>query len=183
MIVKGRDIRSRELGLPGQCSASVAYVSDQFLKTDNDKKDTEVDPTHGTHELGTATHSGLTSNPVWKTMRESEESRRLKQILSLGISDDMAGAMKPVCTDTNMSHLTANSAIDKNSSDTNVHAGNLLFGTSNKMKENDDPIPWKNGNYFTFPILQPIQQVSKNFSSKSGSSTAVSSEKVEAIRQ
>jgi len=71
VIVKGRDIRSREFGLPGQCSALVAYVSDQFLKTDNDKKDREVDPTHGTHELGTATHSGLTCNPVWKTMRES----------------------------------------------------------------------------------------------------------------
>jgi len=93
----------------------------------------------------------------------------------------MAGAMKSVCTDTNMSHLTANAAIDKNSSDTNVHAGNLLFGTNNKMKENDNPIPWKNGNYFTFPILQPIQQVSKNFSSKSGSSTAVPSEKVDGI--
>ena len=81
-VVKGRNLRSYELGLPGAAYVSVSWDPLRFASETDKKKLSEYDPTaKDNHELGSTLAAGITSNPEWNSIVESSESERLKQLL------------------------------------------------------------------------------------------------------
>jgi len=80
--LRGRNIRSRDLGLPGSfgCCISydpVRYASDK-MKTSLAKLDESCSYTH---DIASTVSPGITSNPVWSQVRDSSELVRLKHLL------------------------------------------------------------------------------------------------------
>jgi len=81
-VVRGRNLRSYELGLPGAAYASVSWDALRFASEADRKKLSEHDPTaKAIHDLGSTVAAGITSNPEWNIIVESSESERLKQLL------------------------------------------------------------------------------------------------------
>jgi len=79
-VERGRNIRSRELGLPGSLNASVTWIPDRTLsqaEKDRLKQYDSLTP----FNIGTATNSGVTSNPIWRGIMLSDEALRLKQLI------------------------------------------------------------------------------------------------------
>uniref|UniRef100_A0A6U6GSS3 C2 domain-containing protein n=1 Tax=Odontella aurita TaxID=265563 RepID=A0A6U6GSS3_9STRA len=81
-VLSGKNLYSRELGLPGSLFASVIWDPIKFADEKTRKSIVKSDQlTRGYHLVGMTTSGGLTANPVWAEMIESDETRRLKQLL------------------------------------------------------------------------------------------------------
>ena len=80
-VSKGRNIRSRDLGLAGNVGCRVFWDPLRFANETQKKKILAIDKSATTlHEVGT-TESKYTTNPEWEILKESDECRRLKQVL------------------------------------------------------------------------------------------------------
>mmetsp|Transcript_21844 Transcript_21844/g.47472 ORF Transcript_21844/g.47472 Transcript_21844/m.47472 type:complete len:2018 (+) Transcript_21844:77-6130(+) len=80
--LQGKNLRSRELGLPGSFYASIMY--DPLRYADEKMKSSliNIDSSSGCiHEVGATVSSGITSNPIWSHVQESPELMRLKHLL------------------------------------------------------------------------------------------------------
>lgn len=80
-VTQGKHIRSRETGLAGNVGCRVYWDP---LRLANDKKKEKLlaidKSTDTTHEIG-FTDSNFTVHPKWSKIQESDEARRLKQVL------------------------------------------------------------------------------------------------------
>lgn len=81
-VTCGRNLYSKELGLPGSLFASVLFDPVKFADEKTKKSIVKTDQlTRGYHEIGTTATGGLTANPVFSHIFESDETKRLKQLL------------------------------------------------------------------------------------------------------
>uniref|UniRef100_A0A7R9ZHB4 C2 domain-containing protein n=1 Tax=Pseudictyota dubia TaxID=2749911 RepID=A0A7R9ZHB4_9STRA len=81
-VLGGKNLYSRELGIPGSLFACVLWDPVKFVDEKTRKSIIKTDQlTRGYHEIGTTSSGGLTANPVWTEMNESDETKRLKQLL------------------------------------------------------------------------------------------------------
>lgn len=107
--LQGKNLRSRELGLPGSFYAAIMYDP---LRYANDKMKaslTKIDSSSGcTHEVGSTISPGITSHPVWTQMQESTELMRLKHLLP----DDRIWGQKEEM-DTSLSYPILQPIIDR----------------------------------------------------------------------
>jgi hypothetical protein len=137
MVSQGRNIRSKELGLPGRYKASVTWRPNQIM-TANEKEQREQIGALAPLFLGTTTTSSVTVNPVWQRIRENDEILKLKSLLY----DTKAQI-----------------------SDENIHSQSQPHphhfkdeGSHDEYSENSlssDPFDEKKA--FTAPILQPVK--------------------------
>ena len=82
-VLRGKNLVN-ELGLPGSLHASVIWVPLKLADEKTIKNASRKDPTaRGYHQIGTTSKSGITSNPVWDEMVESEECKRLRQLIPM----------------------------------------------------------------------------------------------------
>ena len=80
--LRGRNLRSRELGLPGSFYASVFYDPVRYANENMKSSLTKCDASNSCiHEIGATVSPGITANPIWTNMRESTELMRLKHLL------------------------------------------------------------------------------------------------------
>jgi len=84
-IVKGRNIRSPELGLPGNVGCTIRWDPTRLSKNEKKKKRTiEIDGSAcAMHEVG-STNYVYAMNPTWDQMIESDETKRLKLLMPTG---------------------------------------------------------------------------------------------------
>ena len=81
-VMRGKNLRSYELGLPGAAYASVFWDALHFVPEADRERFVEIDPSaRGSHEIGSTVASGITSHPEWTAVVESAESERLKQLI------------------------------------------------------------------------------------------------------
>ena len=81
-VIRGKNLRSYELGLPGAAYASVFWDALHFAPETEREMMAEIDPAaKGSHEVGSTVAAGITSHPEWKAVVESAESERLKQLI------------------------------------------------------------------------------------------------------
>uniref|UniRef100_A0A7S4W2P0 C2 domain-containing protein n=1 Tax=Ditylum brightwellii TaxID=49249 RepID=A0A7S4W2P0_9STRA len=83
-VLQGKNLRSRELGIPGTPFASVLWDPTRFASERVRKKMIQHDSTAGSaHEIGVVKSSGvgLTANPRWDKIEESSELRRMRQLM------------------------------------------------------------------------------------------------------
>ena len=81
-VIRGKNLRSYELGLPGAAYASVFWDALHFAPETEREMMAEIDPAaKGSHEVGSTVAAGITSHPEWKAVVESAESDRLKQLI------------------------------------------------------------------------------------------------------
>ena len=101
-VVRGKNLRSYELGLPGAAYASVFWDALHFVPEPERERIAEIDPSaKGSHEIGSTVAAGITSNPEWTTVVESAESERLKQLIpadedAIGEAADVDGATESI---------------------------------------------------------------------------------------
>lgn len=79
IIERGKNIRSRELGLPGSLNASVTWSPYHFLPP------REISPLSNYEAtapflVGSTTSSGVTSSPIWRGILLTDEAFRLRQL-------------------------------------------------------------------------------------------------------
>lgn len=80
--LQGKNLRSRELGLPGSFYASIMYDPLRYADEKTKASITKLDSLSGcTHEVGVTVSPGITSNPVWSHVQESPQLMRLKHLL------------------------------------------------------------------------------------------------------
>lgn len=80
-VSKGRNIRSRDLGLAGNAGCRVYWDPLRCANAKQKEKILAIDKSANTlHEVG-YTESKFTTNPTWENFRQSEECQRLKQVL------------------------------------------------------------------------------------------------------
>lgn len=81
-VHQGKNIRSRDLGLPGSAGSRIYW--DPLRYCENEKKKAlliSVDSSlAATHEIGLSNFH-FSANPIWDKMNESEETKRLQQLL------------------------------------------------------------------------------------------------------
>ena len=95
-VVRGKNLRSYELGLPGAAYASAFWDALHFVPEAERERIADIDPTaKGSHEIGSTVAAGITSNPEWTAVVESAESERLKQLIPA--NEDAVG--EPAGTD------------------------------------------------------------------------------------
>jgi hypothetical protein len=81
MISRGKHIRSRDLGLAGNVCTRVYWDPLRYSNDKQKEKILAIDKSAATtHDIG-LTDSKFTTSPKWDKFHESEESRRLKQVL------------------------------------------------------------------------------------------------------
>lgn len=91
-IIKGRNIRSHELGLAGNVGCRVYWDPTRYSSSKQKEKIIALDKSAATHHDIGSTGSKFTTNPTWDKFNESDESRRLKQVLPHhGIFFEMEG--------------------------------------------------------------------------------------------
>lgn len=81
--LRGRNLRSRELGLPGSFYVSLAFDPLRYCTNEKKKKYiSKFDASSGcTHQIGNTVSPGITSSPIWTDVRPSAELNRLKHLL------------------------------------------------------------------------------------------------------
>ena len=80
--LRGKNLRSKELGLPGSFYASVMYDPLRYADEKLKSSQTKVDSSSGcTHEVGATISPGITSSPIWRNVQDSPELMRLKHLL------------------------------------------------------------------------------------------------------
>jgi hypothetical protein len=81
MILGGRNIRSPELGLSGSVSCRVSIDLAMFCDEKEREKLLRVEGAAGArHNIG-STESLFSTSPKWKLLEESDESKRIKQLI------------------------------------------------------------------------------------------------------
>lgn len=80
-VSKGKNIRSRETGLAGNVGCRVYWDPVRYSSEKQKENIKSIDKsTSSVHDIG-STVSKFTTNPTWNQFNESDESRRLKQVL------------------------------------------------------------------------------------------------------
>jgi hypothetical protein len=81
-VHQGKNIRSRDLGLPGSAGCRIYWDPLRYCKNEKTKKSLiSVDSSlAATHEIGLSNFQ-YSANPIWYEMNESEETKRLQQLL------------------------------------------------------------------------------------------------------
>jgi hypothetical protein len=80
--LQGKNLRSRELGLPGSFYASIMYDPLRYADDKSKSSQIKVDLSSGCiHQIGATISPGITSNPTWKLVQDSPELLRLKHLL------------------------------------------------------------------------------------------------------
>lgn len=80
--LRGKNLRSRDLGLPGSFYASICY--DPLRYADEKVKSSliKIDSSSGcSHQVGATISPGITSCPIWNELQDSPELMRLKHLL------------------------------------------------------------------------------------------------------
>ena len=80
IIERGKNIRSRELGLPGSLNASVTWIPFKNL-SQRDKDRLQKYEATSPFYVGTTTNSGVTTNPFWRGVIQSDEVLKLQQLI------------------------------------------------------------------------------------------------------
>eukprot|EP00804_Cyclotella_cryptica_P009305 CCRYP_008976-RA/>CCRYP_008976-RA protein AED:0.07 eAED:0.07 QI:1632/1/1/1/1/0.75/4/1949/1546 len=80
--LRGRNLRSRDLGLPGSFYVSISFDPLRYASDKEKKSFSRLDAASScTHHVGTTISPGITSSPIWSRIRESAELSRLKHLL------------------------------------------------------------------------------------------------------
>lgn len=80
--LRGRNLRSRDLGLPGSFYLSISYDPLRYANEKDKKFLSKLDATSScTHHVGTTISPGITSSPIWSHIRQSAVLCRLKHLL------------------------------------------------------------------------------------------------------
>ena len=80
--LRGRHLRSRDLGLPGSFYVSISYDPLRYANEKKRKAMSKLDAASAcTHQIGATVSPGITSSPVWTEIRKSVELRRLNHLL------------------------------------------------------------------------------------------------------
>lgn len=161
-VKKGRNLRSLELGIPGSVLVGVIYDPARFSHHHNKKIEIEQKKKNGEDticnsllllesmpiEFGQTLVSGITSNPVWKNMKETNEAMKLKRLLS------------PLAS----SLFSSSSCISQNGSDNTVSTSSTWIdfypssatSPNNNTVKNPPSLEWNKNHMIEFPLLQPI---------------------------
>lgn len=79
--LRGKNLRSRELGLPGSFYASISYDPLRYADDKVKLSVIKIDSSSGcTHQVGMTSSLGITSRPIWNELQESSELMRLKYL-------------------------------------------------------------------------------------------------------
>ncbi|GMI17155.1 hypothetical protein TrLO_g15726, partial [Triparma laevis f. longispina] len=138
-VPRGKNLRSRDLGLPGNVYATVSYSPQRFSKEEPTPKEEQI------YEIGaTATSAITTINPVWNE-RPRVAHRRLSNVVSElgGVVGGGWKRMKNVVskgTDKLMSH--------QGSAKKAQRGGGMLSNVSGR---------WGDDYVFLYPLLQPVE--------------------------
>ena len=82
-IQEGKNLASKELGIPGMFYATVSWDPSYFMSPSRKGRTGEFDATVlNIHDLGYTETANVSSNPIWNSLYHSDESLRLKSILS-----------------------------------------------------------------------------------------------------
>ena len=80
--LRGKNLRSRELGLPGSFYACIMYDPLRYADEKTKSSQMNVDLSSGCiHQIGATVSPGITSNPSWIHVQDSPELMRLKHLL------------------------------------------------------------------------------------------------------
>jgi hypothetical protein len=80
-VLRGKHLRSRELGLTGKIGCQIYWDPVRYGNESTKKATTSLDKAAASnHQIG-STDSHYTAEPVWDEIHDSDESRRLKQLL------------------------------------------------------------------------------------------------------
>lgn len=80
--LRGRNLRSRDLGLPGSFYACIMYDPLRYADEKAKSSQTKIDSSSGcVHQIGATVSPGITSNPTWTHVQDSAELMRLKHLL------------------------------------------------------------------------------------------------------
>lgn len=80
--LRGKNLRSRELGLPGSFYACIMYDPLRYADDKTKSSQIKVDLSSGCiHQIGATVSPGITSNPSWLHVQDSPELMRLKHLL------------------------------------------------------------------------------------------------------
>ena len=80
--LRGKNLRSRELGLPGSFYVSMSFDPLRYANEKRKKTISEIDSSSACiHQIGDTISPGITSSPVWIEARPSSELSRLKHLL------------------------------------------------------------------------------------------------------
>ena len=95
--LQGKNLRSRDLGLPGSFYVSISFDPLRYASEKKKKSMSKLDTSSScAHQIGNTISPGITSSPVWTEVRPSAELTRLKhllpddQLLGDGLSSDDA---------------------------------------------------------------------------------------------
>jgi hypothetical protein len=80
--LRGKNLRSRDLGLPGSFYACIMYDPLRYADDKTKSSQIKIDSSSSCiHQIGATVSSGITSNPTWKHIQDSPELMRLKHLL------------------------------------------------------------------------------------------------------
>lgn len=80
--IRGKNLRSRELGLPGSFYVSVSFDPLRYASEKKKKSISKLDAASScTHQIGSTVSPGITSSPIWTSVKPSAELSRLKHLL------------------------------------------------------------------------------------------------------
>ena len=80
--LRGKNLRSRELGLPGSFYACIMYDPLRYADDKMKLSQIKIDSSSGCiHQIGATVSPGITSNPIWRHVQDSPELMRLKHLL------------------------------------------------------------------------------------------------------
>ena len=80
--LRGKNLRSRELGLPGSFYASIFFDPLRYADPKIKPSIIKLDSTAGCiHQIGSTVSPGITSRPIWNEPQESPELMRLKYLV------------------------------------------------------------------------------------------------------
>jgi len=80
--LRGKNLRSRELGLPGSFYASIFFDPLRYADPKIKPSIIKLDSTAGCiHQIGSTVSPGITSRPIWNEPQESPELIRLKYLV------------------------------------------------------------------------------------------------------
>ncbi|EJK56333.1 hypothetical protein THAOC_23806 [Thalassiosira oceanica] len=80
--LRGRNIRSRDLGLPGSFYVSILYDPARYADARASSELANVDVSSGcAHEIGSTVSPGITASPEWNSIEDSAELTHVKHML------------------------------------------------------------------------------------------------------
>ena len=80
--LQGKNLRSRDLGLPGSFYVSISFDPLRYASEKKSKSVSKIDASSScAHQIASTISPGITSSPIWTEVRPSEELTRLKHLL------------------------------------------------------------------------------------------------------